>query len=150
MRHSQVSFVLLRPVTVRAWRRAHTCSRRVGGGLLENQLHVRWIIRLVRRDGRRERRERRRQEGLPSCAEPILKPGRPGCMQRLTRRDIAERKAAYISIQWTTNIACIYDLREARRNFFRIPDEFAVFHERGNAKIWSCSERSMPSERNLI
>lgn len=87
------TFVLLRAVTVRACRRAHTCSCRVVGGLLENQLHVRWIIRLVRRDRRRERREREREgETRGSCDEPILKPGRPGCMQRLTRGDIAERR----------------------------------------------------------
>lgn len=50
------------------WLFAHAIGRthvRVVGGLLENQLHVRWIIRLVRQDeARRSRAERPDTRGL--------------------------------------------------------------------------------------
>jgi len=56
------------------WLFAHAIGRkhvRVIDGLLENQLHVRWIIWLVRRDTKHAVQGERdqTQEGLPSCAK---------------------------------------------------------------------------------
>jgi len=57
-------------------------SCRIVGGLLENQLHVRWIIQFARGNtwgAPRGKGTRQGCEGIvEGCVEPTLEPGRPG------------------------------------------------------------------------
>lgn len=136
-RHSQIysTFVSLWLATVRIRRRTRTCSCRVVGGLLENQLHIRWIIRHAR-ERRRDIRgaphgERNQTRGLSRLALSSARYWNRGdpvvCCVYLVKIDAPRREK--VARKHCLHLGLHYNFRKAwdtKKKWSRIP-ELAVF-----------------------